>query len=91
MTSTITINSDLGESFGLLSFGHDDELLDLIDAANIACGFHAGDPLVMLEAMKMLHTLAAPADGRVAELRCREGDSVRGGDVLVVVEPEEKT
>ena len=47
MTSTITINSDLGESFGLLSFGHDDELLDLIDAANIACGFHSGDPHVM--------------------------------------------
>jgi 3-methylcrotonyl-CoA carboxylase alpha subunit len=51
----------------------------------------AGDTLVMLEAMKMLHTLAAPADGRVTELRCREGDSVRGGDVLAVIEPEEKT
>lgn len=47
MSSTITINSDLGESFGLLSFGHDDELLSLIDAANIACGFHSGDPNVM--------------------------------------------
>ena len=40
--------------------------------------------------MKMLHTLSAPADGRVTEMRCREGDSVRGGDVLVVIEPEEK-
>lgn len=50
MTSArIEINSDLGESFGLLTFGHDDELLDIIDAANIACGFHAGDPHVMAE------------------------------------------
>ena len=47
MQPPITINSDLGESFGLLTFGHDDELLNLIDAANIACGFHSGDPSVM--------------------------------------------
>jgi len=47
MPSAITVNSDLGESFGLHSFGHDDELLGLIDAANIACGFHAGDPHIM--------------------------------------------
>jgi 3-methylcrotonyl-CoA carboxylase alpha subunit len=57
---------------------------------SVGASVRAGDPMVMLEAMKMLHTLAAPADGRVAELRCREGDSVRGGDVLVVIEPEEK-
>jgi len=47
MSASITINSDLGESFGLHSFGHDLALLDLIGAANIACGFHAGDPHVM--------------------------------------------
>lgn len=47
MQPPITINSDLGESFGLLTFGHDDELLNLIGAANIACGFHSGDPSVM--------------------------------------------
>jgi UPF0271 protein len=47
MSASITINSDLGESFGLHSFGHDRALLDLIGAANIACGFHAGDPHVM--------------------------------------------
>ncbi|WP_072801592.1 5-oxoprolinase subunit PxpA [Rhodococcoides yunnanense] len=43
----ITLNSDLGESYGIHSFGHDDELLELIDIANIACGYHAGDPGVM--------------------------------------------
>jgi UPF0271 protein len=40
----ITLNADMGESFGIHSFGHDDELVKLIDIANIACGFHAGDP-----------------------------------------------
>ncbi|PZP94693.1 MAG: 3-methylcrotonyl-CoA carboxylase [Variovorax paradoxus] len=57
---------------------------------SVGASVRAGATLVMLEAMKMLHTLSANADGRVAELRCREGDSVRGGDVLVVIEPEEK-
>jgi 3-methylcrotonyl-CoA carboxylase alpha subunit len=41
--------------------------------------------------MKMMHTLAAPADGTVAELRCRVGDSVRGGDLLVTIETETTT
>lgn len=41
---TIAINSDMGESLGIHSFGNDDGLLPLIDAANVACGFHAGDP-----------------------------------------------
>jgi 5-oxoprolinase (ATP-hydrolysing) subunit A len=44
---TVTVNSDMGESFGLHSFGNDDGLLPLIDAANVACGFHAGDPATM--------------------------------------------
>ncbi|MCW2535223.1 MAG: pxpA [Modestobacter sp.] len=50
MTSStrVTINSDLGESYGLHSFGNDEPLLDIIDAANVACGFHSGDPDTML-------------------------------------------
>lgn len=40
----ITINSDMGEAVGIHSFGHDDALLEVIDTANVACGFHAGDP-----------------------------------------------
>lgn len=40
----VTLNSDLGESFGLHSFGNDEPLMQVIDAANIACGFHSGDP-----------------------------------------------
>lgn len=41
---TVSLNSDMGESLGLHSFGNDDGLLALIDTANVACGFHAGDP-----------------------------------------------
>lgn len=43
----INLNADLGESFGAWTMGQDEALLGLVGAANIACGFHAGDPLVM--------------------------------------------
>jgi UPF0271 protein len=43
----INLNADLGESFGAWSMGRDGDMLQLVDSANIACGFHAGDPLVM--------------------------------------------
>ncbi|MDJ0339023.1 5-oxoprolinase subunit PxpA [Cryobacterium sp. PH31-O1] len=45
--SNITINSDMGESLGIHSFGNDEPLMSLIDIANVACGFHSGDPDVM--------------------------------------------
>ena len=47
-TPTIDLNSDLGESFGAWTIGNDSAVLDLVTSANIACGFHAGDPLVMI-------------------------------------------
>lgn len=47
MTGVIDLNGDLGESFGVYAFGMDDEVLKLVSSANIACGFHAGDPRVM--------------------------------------------
>jgi len=43
----INLNADLGESFGAWTMGEDDALLRVVGSANIACGFHAGDPLVM--------------------------------------------
>lgn len=42
-----TLNADLGESLGLHSFGNDRELIEVIDVANVACGFHSGDPDAM--------------------------------------------
>lgn len=44
---TTTINSDLGEGVGLHAFGNDEELMTVIDVANVACGFHASDPQIM--------------------------------------------
>ena len=46
MTS-VDLNADLGESFGRYTLPGEDELLSLITSANVACGFHAADPLVM--------------------------------------------
>ena len=43
----IDLNADLGESFGAWTMGADDELLGVVTSANVACGFHAGDPLTM--------------------------------------------
>lgn len=44
----VDLNSDLGESFGAWTMGEDDAMLETVTSANIACGFHAGDPLTML-------------------------------------------
>ncbi|WP_410600276.1 LamB/YcsF family protein [Amycolatopsis sp. lyj-90] len=41
------LNSDLGEGFGAWKMGDDDAMLDIVTSANVACGFHAGDPSVM--------------------------------------------
>lgn len=43
----IDLNCDLGESFGAYKMGMDEEVLPYVTSANIACGFHGGDPLVM--------------------------------------------
>jgi UPF0271 protein len=43
----IDLNSDLGEGFGIWRLGDDDALLDVVTSANVACGFHAGDPSTM--------------------------------------------
>ena len=45
--ATIDLNCDLGESFGNFRVGNDEEVLSLVTSANVATGFHAGDPLVM--------------------------------------------
>jgi len=43
----VDLNSDIGESFGTYKIGMDEEVAKFISSANIACGFHAGDPVVM--------------------------------------------
>ena len=40
----IDLNSDMGESFGAYSIGNDDEIIKYVTTANVACGWHGGDP-----------------------------------------------
>ena len=49
----INLNADLGESFGAWRMGNDAALLAIVGSANVACGFHAGDPLVMTETVRL--------------------------------------
>ena len=48
----IDLNSDLGESFGRYTLGNDSEVIPLISSANIACGYHASDPVVMRSTLR---------------------------------------
>lgn len=43
----IDLNADIGEGFGAYTLGDDEALLDVLSSANVACGFHAGDPVIM--------------------------------------------
>jgi UPF0271 protein len=49
----IDINSDMGEGFGPYRVGDDDGLMDVVSSANVACGFHAGDPVIMGRIVQM--------------------------------------
>ena len=48
----IDLNSDLGESFGAWRVGDDEAMFAVVTSANVACGFHAGDPLTMAESVE---------------------------------------
>ncbi|HEY0521413.1 MAG TPA: 5-oxoprolinase subunit PxpA [Ilumatobacteraceae bacterium] len=53
MARTVDLNSDVGEGFGAWPGGPDRELMRIITSANIACGFHAGDPSIMRRTCEM--------------------------------------
>lgn len=50
---SIDLNCDMGESFGAWEMGNDREILPLVSSANIACGFHAGDPSTIAETVRL--------------------------------------
>ena len=52
MSFKVDLNSDLGESFGAWKMGRDADVLTFVSSANVACGFHAGDPMVMKQTVK---------------------------------------
>ncbi|QZT62372.1 LamB/YcsF family protein [Mycolicibacterium austroafricanum] len=47
-TVSVDLNADLGEGFGVWTLGDDDAMLDIVTSANVACGFHAGDPATLV-------------------------------------------
>lgn len=49
----VDLNSDLGESFGRYTIGMDDRVIPLITSANVACGYHASDPMVMEKTVRI--------------------------------------
>ncbi|KZC15689.1 lactam utilization protein LamB [Rhodanobacter sp. FW510-R12] len=67
----IDLNGDLGESFGAWRMGDDDALLPLLSSANIACGFHAGDPGIMQRtvAQAVAHGVAIGAHVSLPDLQ----------------------
>ena len=61
MGKRVDLNSDLGESFGAYTIGMDEKIIPLVSSANVACGFHASDPLVMMDTISQIKT----AGGRI--------------------------
>lgn len=53
MQGRIDLNCDLGESYGAWRMGHDEEMMAYITSANVACGFHAGDPVTMRKTVEL--------------------------------------
>ena len=47
------LNCDMGEAFGIYSFGADEALMEHVGLANVACGFHGGDPVVLQETVRL--------------------------------------
>jgi UPF0271 protein len=67
----IDLNCDLGESFGAWRMGDDEALLALISSASIACGFHAGDPLILQHTVQqaLAHGVAIGAHVSLPDLQ----------------------
>jgi UPF0271 protein len=57
LKNRVDINSDLGESYGTFRIGNDLEIMPHITSANIACGFHAGDPMTIAETINLAKKL----------------------------------
>lgn len=81
---TVLLNSDMGEGVGLHEFGNDEQLMRIIDVANVACGYHAGDPDVMNRTVELAaeHGVAVGAHPGLP-------DPVGFGRRRMVLRPEE--
>nr|WP_218144078.1 5-oxoprolinase subunit PxpA [Amphibacillus marinus] len=80
----VDLNSDLGESFGRYHLGDDPAILTIVSSANIACGFHAGDPVTMANTVRLAEQLGV-------EIGAHPGlpDRVGFGRRVMMLSPEE--
>lgn len=71
VTHSLTINCDMGEGFGRYSLADDEAIMPLIDLANIACGFHASDPVIMRRTVRLAakHGVAIGAHPSLPDLQ----------------------
>lgn len=86
MHSVIDLNSDLGEGYGAWRMGDDAAMLGIVSSANVACGFHAGDPLTILATLR-----GAAQNGVVVGAHVSYPDRVGFGRRPMDVTPEELT
>ncbi|MEY4231480.1 MAG: hypothetical protein RLZZ362_2329 [Actinomycetota bacterium] len=86
MTESVDLNADVGEGFGRWSLGDDDGLMAVITSANVACGFHAGDPTVIRATCR-----AAAAAGVAIGAQVSYPDLAGFGRRFVDMEPGELT
>jgi 5-oxoprolinase (ATP-hydrolysing) subunit A len=84
--TTIDLNADLGESFGRWTLGDDAAMLGVVTSANVACGFHAGDPTTLLAACR-----AAAAAGVTVGAQVGYGDLAGFGRRFIDVAPADLT
>ena len=84
--TALDLNSDLGESFGHWTLGDDDAMLGIVTSANVACGFHAGDPTTLRRT-----AAAAAAGGVVVGAQVAYRDLAGFGRRFVDVAPEDLT
>ncbi len=80
----VDLNSDLGESFGRYTLGMDDQILPVISSANVACSFHASDPVVMEKTVKL-----AKASGVAVGAHPGYPDLMGFGRRSMVISPDE--
>ena len=86
MARTVDLNSDVGEGFGAWPGGPDRDLMNIITSANIACGFHAGDPSIMRRTCEMAIEKNVAIGAHVSYL-----DIAGFGRRFIDVEPQELT
>ena len=84
--STVDLNSDVGESFGRWQLGDDAALLEVVTSANVACGFHAGDPRTLRRTCEQ-----AAAHGVAIGAQVGYPDLAGFGRRFIDVEPEDLT